>query len=62
MDRRSTIGIDYGSLSARAVLMELDTGAVAASEVYECPHGILSETLPDGTPLPADWALQDPED
>lgn len=62
MDRRYTIGIDYGSLSARAVLMELDTGAVAASEVYEYPHGIMTEALPDGTPLPADWALQDPAD
>lgn len=62
MNRRYTIGIDYGSLSARAVLMDLDSGAIAASAVYEYPHGILTEALPDGTPLGADWALQDPAD
>lgn len=62
MEHFYTIGIDYGSLSARAVLMDQETGAVAASAVYEYPHGIMTETLPDGTPLPADWALQDPAD
>ena len=32
--KRYTIGLDYGSLSVRGVLMELDTGAVICSEVY----------------------------
>ena len=62
MKQQYSVGIDYGSLSARAVLMDLDSGAIAASAVYEYPHGILTEALPDGTPLPADWALQDPAD
>ncbi|MBI2972473.1 MAG: ribulokinase, partial [Armatimonadetes bacterium] len=26
------------------------------------PHGVLTRALPDGTPLPADWALQHPGD
>ena len=62
MEKQYTIGVDYGSLSARAVMMALDTGAIVASAVYEYPHGIMAEALPDGTPLAADWALQDPAD
>jgi len=62
MNHCYTIGVDYGSLSARAVLMDAETGTVAATAVYEYPHGIMADALPDGTPLPADWALQDPAD
>ena len=57
-----TIGIDFGSLSARAVLMEVQSGEVVSSKVFAYPHGILSEALPNGRPLPPDWALQLPED
>lgn len=60
--KRYTIGVDFGSLSARAVLMDLDTGGTVGSTVYDYPHGVLTERLPDGTPLGPDWALQDPED
>lgn len=61
-NRRYTIGIDFGSLSARAVLMDLADGSVAASCVYPYPHAVLSAALPDGTALPPDWALQLPAD
>lgn len=57
-----TIGIDFGSLSARAVLMDISDGSVLCSCVYPYPHGILSSALPDGTALPPDWALQLPSD
>ena len=60
--KRYTIGVDFGSLSARAVLMDLDTGDAVGSAVYDYPHGVLTEQLPDGTPLGPDWAVQDPED
>ena len=60
--RQFTIGIDFGSLSARAVLMDVEDGSVAASCVYSYPHGVLSTALPDGTALPTDWALQVPAD
>ena len=52
-----TIGMDFGSLSARAVLMEVCTGEAVASKVFPYPHGILSEALPGGKTLPPDWAL-----
>ena len=60
--KRYTVGVDFGSLSARAVLMDLDTGAAVGSAVYDYPHGVLTERLPDGTPLGPDWAVQDPAD
>ena len=60
--RHYSIGIDFGSLSARAVLMDLADGSVAASCVFPYPHAVLSSALPDGTPLPPDWALQVPSD
>ena len=57
-----TVGIDFGSLSARAVLMELDSGLAVGSAEYVYPHGVMTDALPDGTPLPPDWAVQDPAD
>jgi len=59
---RYAIGVDYGTLSARAVLLELSTGREVASSVFDYPHGVMSETLPDGTPLGVDWALEHPTD
>ena len=57
-----SIGIDYGSLSGRAVLVNVETGEELASAIYEYPHAVMDETLPDGTPLGHDWALQHPQD
>lgn len=59
---RYSIGIDFGSLSARAVLMDMDSGDLVSSAVYAYPHGILEDALPDGTPLGPDSALQDADD
>ncbi|MDF1495673.1 ribulokinase [Caproiciproducens sp. CPB-2] len=57
-----TVGVDYGTLSGRAVLVDVQTGKELASSVYEYPHGVMDKNLPDGTPLGHDWALQDPQD
>lgn len=56
------IGLDFGSLSARAVLTDVENGKIAAQAEYKYPHGIMYESLPDGVRLPPDWAVQDPED
>lgn len=56
------IGIDYGTLSGRAVLVRVSDGQVLASSVYDYPHGVMDAALPDGTPLPPDWALEHPQD
>ena len=57
-----SVGIDYGSLSGRAVLVEIGSGRELASKVYDYPHAVMDEQLPDGTKLGVDWALQDPQD
>ena len=55
------IGLDFGTLSVRAVLVR-DDGTVLSSEVCEYPHGVMSGALADGTPLPEGYALADPRD
>lgn len=58
-----TLGIDFGTLSARALLVEVETGKEVASSVYEYANGVIDEYLPSsGEKLPPDWALQDPRD
>lgn len=57
-----TIGIDYGTESARALLLNLDTAEEVATSAMNYPHGVMDEKLPNGTPLPPDWALQHPDD
>jgi L-ribulokinase len=57
------IGVDYGTQSGRALLVEVETGREIASAVKEYPHGVMDEYLPDGrTRLEPDWALQHPRD
>lgn len=57
-----TIGVDFGTLSGRAVLVNVETGKEVAVSVFEYPHGVMDEQLPDGTKLGVDWALQHPMD
>jgi L-ribulokinase len=57
-----TIGIDYGTLSARGLLLDINTAEEKAISVFEYPHGVMEHTLPCGKELPADWALQHPQD
>lgn len=56
-------GVDFGTLSARAVLVNIKTGLCVATQVKSYAHGVLDQFLPDGkTEIPPDWALQDPHD
>ena len=57
-----TIGVDFGTLSARAVLCDSRSGRILATAESSYAHGVISEQLPSGTPLPPQWALQDPLD
>ena len=59
---RYSLGLDYGTLSARAVLVDIDTGKEIATSVCEYAHGVMSEKLPCGETLPRDYALQHPQD
>jgi L-ribulokinase len=63
MSKKYTIGVDYGTQSGRALLVEVATGKEVASAVKEYPHGVMDEYLPCGkVKLPHDWALQHPQD
>ena len=58
-----TIGIDFGTLSGRAVLIDIKDGKEIADEVLNYPHAVMDEELCDtGIRLPADFALQHPQD
>jgi len=57
-----TIGLDFGTLSGRAVVANVETGKVLGSCAKEYARGVMDRQLPSGEPLPMDWALQDPQD
>ncbi len=57
-----TIGLDFGTLSGRAVLVDARDGAEVAESVFDYPHGVMDSQLPSGIKLPPDWALQHPQD
>jgi L-ribulokinase len=63
MPSKYTIGVDFGTESGRAVLVDIDNGKEIASSVYPYSHSVIDEKLPDSDiRLEDDWALQDPED
>ncbi|MFI6327621.1 ribulokinase [Micromonospora chersina] len=60
---RYVVGVDYGTLSGRALVVRVGDGAELGTAVHEYRHGVIESALPAaGVPLPPDWALQDPED
>jgi L-ribulokinase len=57
------IGIDFGTLSGRAVVVRVSDGEELGSAVHDYANGVIEQDLPTtGTPLPPQWALQDPDD
>ena len=60
--KKYVIGLDYGTLSGRAVVAEADTGAILSQAVKEYSHGVMDRELPCGVRLDVDWALEHPQD
>lgn len=57
------IGIDYGTLSGRAVVVRVSDGQELGSSAYDYPNAVMDQKLnSSGQPLPPDWALQDAND
>lgn len=63
-DEKYTIGIDFGTLSARAVVAGVSNGEIIGTSVMDYPHGVMDKALTagDGRALPHDFALQVPAD
>ena len=62
---RYTIGVDFGTESGRAVLIDVATGRQVATAIYPYRNGVIYEILPvsgAAVELPPEWALQDPDD
>ncbi|WP_141506350.1 ribulokinase [Paenibacillus luteus] len=63
MSKKYAIGVDYGTQSGRAVLVDLTNGAEVAEHVTPYTHHVIDEKLPvSGIKLEYDWALQHPLD
>lgn len=62
MPTKYCIGVDFGTLSARALLVDVADGRELATATLDYPHAVMDERLPDGTRLKPDWALQHPQD
>ncbi|KAA1423672.1 ribulokinase [Mumia zhuanghuii] len=58
------VGVDFGTLSGRALVVAVEDGTEIASAESAYAHGVVTDTLPGqpGRRLPADWALQVPSD
>jgi L-ribulokinase len=57
------IGVDFGTLSARALVVRARDGAELGSAVHEYAHAVMERALASsGAELPPQWALQDPAD
>lgn len=61
--KKYVLGIDFGTESGRALLVDVADGTEVATHVTPYPHGVIDDTLP-GTEirLGVQWALQDPQD
>ena len=57
------VGVDFGTLSGRGLVVRVRDGAELGTAVHEYRHGVMDASLAaTGERLPPDWALQDPED
>ncbi len=61
--QRYAVGVDFGTESGRALLVNVNTGEEVATAVHLYANSVIDERLPGGAVrLEPDWALQDPND
>ena len=57
MGRKYVLGLDYGTESARALVVAVDNGEEVATAVERYPDVVIDDVLPStGKNLPPDWA------
>ena len=60
-EKQYSLGLDFGTLSARAVLADVENGDVLPYQcVFNYPHAIMTEL--NGKILPSNYAIQHPQD
>src|SRR5215213_10122671 len=60
-----SIGLDFGTESVRAIVVDVSTGDVPGQSAHAYRHGVIDRQLPGagaGENLPHDYALQHPAD
>lgn len=57
-----SLGLDFGTLSARAIIIDVLTGEEMATSICDYKHGVMSEKFIDDSSLPDNYALQHPMD
>ena len=63
MSDKYVIGVDYGTLSGRALVVRATDGKEMGSAVFDYPNAVMDRTLnSSGASLGPDWALQDAND
>jgi L-ribulokinase len=63
MMAKYALGLDYGTESARALLVDVADGREVGTAVAPYPDGVIDRQLPgSGVPLGPEWALQNPGD
>jgi L-ribulokinase len=62
MAEKYTVGVDFGTLSGRALVVRVSDGFELASSEFIYPHAVMEKSLPDGTLLGPEYALQHPLD
>lgn len=63
MTHKYSIGLDFGTLTARAVIVDTADGKALATSTFGYQDAIIDSTLPESRiHLPADFALQNPRD
>ena len=59
----SVVGVDFGTLSGRAVVVRVSDGVELGTAAFDYPHAVMDTILAaTGVALAPDWALQVPSD
>ncbi|WP_193612844.1 ribulokinase [Nocardioides lijunqiniae] len=62
-EQQYVVGVDFGTLSGRALVVRVSDGAEVGTATHAYPHAVIEDRLPGASRrLPPDWALQVPED